>query len=126
MESPLPTANSETPLTERLRLEPVDSSKAADLWLVQSDDSVWPSYGGEKPCREQIEQQAMQMGDSWRHHGVHKWLAYDRFSGAVIGRGGLSRTPLDDDWGQVHAFLPNEPWTRAAHASGAPHLAHAN
>lgn len=46
------------------------------------------------------------MGDSWRFHGVHKWLAYDRVSSQVVGRGGLSRTPVDDDWGQLYAYLP--------------------
>ncbi len=51
------------------------------------------------------------MGDSWRFHGVHKWIAYDRVSGEVVGRGGLSRTPVDDDWGQIYAFLPAEPWS---------------
>ena len=28
-------------------------------------------------------------------HGVHKWIAYDRVSGKVVGRGGLSRTPVE-------------------------------
>ncbi|WP_201762031.1 MULTISPECIES: hypothetical protein [unclassified Nonomuraea] len=52
------------------------------------------------------------MGESWRLHGVHKWIAYDRMSGEVVGRGGLSRTPVDDDWDQIYAFLPAEPWMR--------------
>ena len=66
------------------------------------------------------------MGDSWRLHGVHKWIAYDRVSGEVVGRGGLSRTPVDDDWGQIYAFLPAESWVRVAHAIRSPFVAHAN
>ena len=29
-----------------------------------------------------------------------------RVSGEVVGRGGLSRTPVDDDWGQIYAHPP--------------------
>jgi RimJ/RimL family protein N-acetyltransferase len=66
------------------------------------------------------------MGDSWRLHGVHKWIAYDRASDEVVGRGGLSRTPVDDDWGQICALLPPEPWVRVAHDNGRPFTAHAH
>jgi RimJ/RimL family protein N-acetyltransferase len=66
------------------------------------------------------------MEEAWRFHGVHKWIAYDRVSGEVVGRGGLSRTPVDDDWGQIHRFLPAEPWVRAAHATPHPFVAHAH
>jgi RimJ/RimL family protein N-acetyltransferase len=38
----------------------------------------------------------------------------------------LSRTPIDDDWGQLYAFLPAEPWARVAHGTGCPFVAHAN
>jgi len=100
--------------TERLRLEPVGAGNARDLWLVLSDDAVWPWYGSAKPTYEQVEQSARDMGESWRRQGVHKWMAYDRGSGEVVGRGGLSRPPVDDDWGQLYAFLPEEPWVRAA------------
>ncbi|MCH7232289.1 hypothetical protein L0U85_15705 [Glycomyces sp. L485] len=41
--------------TKRLRLEPVGPVKARDLWLVQSDDGVWPWYAGEKPGLEQAQ-----------------------------------------------------------------------
>lgn len=113
-------------LTRRLRLEPVGPARAGDLWLVHNDDAVWPWYGGERPSIEQAERWAAFMGDSWRFHGVHKWIAYDRVSGEVVGRGGLSRTPVDDDWGQIYAFLPAEPWVRVAHEARRPFTAHAN
>lgn len=112
--------------TGRLRLEPAGPANAADLWLVHSDDAVWPWYGTAKPGLGQVQEWAAFMGDSWRLHGVHKWIAYDRVSGEVVGRGGLSRTPADDDWGQIYAFLPAQPWVRAAHEIDRPFVAHAN
>ena len=93
---------------------------------MHGDDEVWPWYHGEKPSPGQVERWAAFMGDSWRLHGVHKWIAYDRVSGEVVGRGGLSRTPVDDDWGQIYAFLPAEPWVRAAITAAALFVAHAN
>lgn len=113
-------------LTMRLRLEPVGPDNAHDLWLVHSDAEVWPWYDSEEPSREQAGQWAKLISDSWRFHGVHKWIAYDRGSGEVVGRGGLSRTPVDDDWGQIYAFLPAEPWVPVAHESHRPFIAHAN
>ncbi|MGW5364523.1 GNAT family N-acetyltransferase [Actinopolymorpha pittospori] len=112
--------------TRRLRLEPVGPANADDLWLVHGDDDVWPWYAKEKPGREQVEQWAQAMGDSWRMHGVGKWIAYDRVSGEVVGRGGLGRTPVDDDWGRIYAFLPQEPWVRVAHETRRPSVVHAN
>jgi RimJ/RimL family protein N-acetyltransferase len=112
--------------TKRPRLEPAGPGNAPDLWLVHDDDGVWPWYGDEKPGPEQAEQRAKFMGDSWRFHGAHKWIAYDRVSGEVVGRGGLSRTPVDNDWGQIYAFLPAEPWVRVAHEVRRPFIAHAN
>lgn len=101
--------------TARLRLEPVGPGNAHDLWRVHREDEVWPWYGDEKPTLERAKQWAKFMGASWRFHGVHKWIAYDRASGEVVGRGGLSRTPVDDDWGQIYRFLSAEPWVRAVH-----------
>jgi len=112
--------------TTRLQLDPVGPANAADLWRVLTDDEVWPWYGGEQPSRDQVDERARFMGDSWRLHGVHKWIAYERASGEVVGRGGLSRTPVNDDWGQIYPFLPAEPWVRAAHESRRPFVAHAN
>lgn len=121
-----PAAAGDTRFTTRLRLEAAGPANARDLWLVHDDDEVWPWYGDGKPSLEQAEQWASFMGDSWRLHGVHKWIAYDRLSGEVVGRGGLSRTPVDDDWAQIYAFLPAEPWVRVAHEIGRPFVAHAN
>jgi hypothetical protein len=34
---------------------------------------------------------AASFAEAWRTDRVHKWIAYDRDTGAVVGRGGLSR-----------------------------------
>jgi RimJ/RimL family protein N-acetyltransferase len=126
VEDPAPASAGDTRFTERLRLEPVGPGNAAGLWLVHADEEVSHWYGDEKPSLDQAEQWARFMGDSWRHHGVHKWIGYDRVSGEVVGRGGLSRTPVDDDWGQLYPLLPAEPWVRVALQTRRPFVAHAN
>lgn len=113
-------------ITTRLNLEPVGPANAEDLSVVHRDDEVWPWYGDERPSREQVSRLAKTMGESWRWHGVHKWIAYDRISGELVGRGGLSRTPVDDDWGQIYPFLPPKPWTRTAYETCRPFVAHAH
>lgn len=115
----------QTLLTARPRLEPAGPANAADLSLIHRDD-VWPWYTAKESTRERVHRSVQLMGDSWRLHGVHKWIAYDRGRGEVVGRGGLSRTPVDEDRGQIHAFFPAEPWGSAVHASENPFTAHAN
>ena len=115
-----------TRTTARLRLEPAGPGNARDLWLVHHDDEVARWYDGWKPTLEQAAERAQVMGDAWRLLGVHKWLAYDRASGEVVGRGGLSRTPVDDDWGQLYALLPEEPWGWVVLDAGHPPVVHAN
>lgn len=115
----------ESRCTPRLRLEPVGPGSAPDLWLIHDDDEVSRWYG-DRPSCEEAERRARSMGESWRLHGVHKWIARDRVTGEVVGRGGLSRTPIDDDWGQIYALLPAEPWVRVAHEVRHPYVAHAN
>jgi RimJ/RimL family protein N-acetyltransferase len=113
-------------LTPRLQLVPIGPDNAGDLWLVHNDDAVVPWYDGWRPTRHEADEHARRIAESWRLHGVHKWMAYDRGTGAVVGRGGLSRTPIDDDWGQLYAFLPDEPWVRERHESQRPFRAHAH
>jgi len=112
-------------LTDRLRLAPIGENNAIDFHLVHNDEAVVPWYDNWRPSHQEAVERAREIAESWRLHGVHKWMAYDRESGVVIGRGGLSRTPIDDDWGQLCAFLPDEAWVREAHASERPFLAHA-
>lgn len=113
-------------VTDRLRLVPIGPTNAADFHCVHNDESVAPWYDGWCPTVDEAEDRAREIAESWRLHGVHKWMAYERSTGELIGRGGLSRTPVDDDWGQVYAFLPDEPWAREKHSSELPFVAHAN
>ncbi len=70
-----------TVFTERLRLEPITSDHARDLWVIHNDDEVARWYGGSKPtCQEALEW-ARAMSYSWRTFGVHKWMAYHRETG---------------------------------------------
>src|SRR4051794_21658625 len=98
--------------TERLRLEPITPDHAHDLWLIHNDDAVARWYGDSKPSAPEALERAKAMSYSWRAFGVHKWMAYHRETGELIGRGGPSPTPADEDWGRINAFLPEEPWAR--------------
>lgn len=61
-------------LTPRLRLVPIGPRNAADLWLVHNDDAVAPWYDGRRPSRHDGADAAMRISESWRLHGVHKWI----------------------------------------------------
>lgn len=113
-------------LTSRLRLEPAGLANARDLWLVHSDPDVGYWYDGWDPTLHEAEERARFMSDSWQLHGVHKWIAYHGRTGVVVGRGGLSRTPVDADWGQIYKFLPPKPWVREPYQVDQPFVAHAN
>lgn len=108
-------------VTERLRLVEIGPSSARDLWLVLSDPAVADSYG-KKPSLNEVERMAADYGWAWKNHGVHKWIAYDRVSGELVGRGGCSRVPADHDWGRVHEFLPDATWVREIHHASGPRV----
>ncbi len=99
-------------LTERLRLEPVGPDHADDLWTMHQDDAVAEWHAG-RWSREDSRRNAASMGQGWEANGVGTWIAYDRTSGALVGRGGLSRMGADADvTGAVAAALGSAsgPW----------------
>ena len=112
--------------TDRLRLEPITARHARDLWIIHNDEEVARWYGGSKPTGQEARQRAEAMSSSWRAFGFHKWMAYDRESGELVGRGGPSPTPADDDWGRVNALLPEQPWTREVRRGPDGETVHAN
>lgn len=114
-----------TTFTERLRLEPITADHAHDLWLIHNDEEVARWYGS-KPTREEALRRAKSWSYSWRHFGVHKWMAYDRETGQLIGRGGASPTPADRDWGRISDFLPPQPWARQTRHGPRGEVVHAN
>ncbi|WP_181957771.1 GNAT family N-acetyltransferase [Nonomuraea longispora] len=102
--------------TTRLRLEPAGPSLASDLWTVHDDEEVWPWYGTARPDLRQPERWAASMGESWLLHGVRKWIAYDRMSGEVVGRGVVHGPPQRafpcGDGAHRHAVRGRDPYAR--------------
>ena len=115
-----------TRFTRRLRLEPVSPVHARDLWVIHNDDDVAAWYGGWKPTLQEAEERARLWADGWRELGVQKWVAYDRVSGELVGRGGLSHTPADDDWGRIWRYLPDAAWAREVRTGPGGLPVHAN
>jgi [ribosomal protein S5]-alanine N-acetyltransferase len=101
--------------TERLRLEPIRREHAADLWQLHQDDGIAAWWGG-KWTHAYADEWATTFERAWARDGVSKWIAYDRVDGSLVGRGGLSRAPVDGEirleigwtvherfWGQGYA-----------------------
>jgi RimJ/RimL family protein N-acetyltransferase len=82
-------------LTGRLRLVPIGPEHVDDLVTLFADDVVAHWYGGTW-TRSEAASNASAMAAAWRTDGVSKWMAYDRETGALIGRGGLSRLAPDN------------------------------
>jgi RimJ/RimL family protein N-acetyltransferase len=72
--------------TERLRLLPIDARHALELWELHQDKGIARWY---PLSREQALRFAERMESSWTR-GVGKWLAYEKSTGALVGRGGPS------------------------------------
>ena len=51
---------------------------------MHNDDAVVPWYDGWRPSRREADHHARVIAESWRLHGVHKWMAYDRETAAVV------------------------------------------
>ena len=83
-----------TRLTTRLRLEPIRPQHAEDLYRLHQDPAVaewWDGVGTEESAMAD----ARRFASGWADDGVSKWMAYDRVTGELVGRGGLSRMQLD-------------------------------
>ncbi len=79
-------------VTARLRLEPIGLGHAADLWRLFADPAVAEWYG--VWTLEMAQHEAARIARAWETAGVHKWMAYERLTGALVGRGGLSRVHI--------------------------------
>jgi [ribosomal protein S5]-alanine N-acetyltransferase len=94
--------------TDRLRLEPIGPQHAEDLWRLFQDPAVAEWYG--EWTLEMAQREAARIGGAWARHGVHKWMAYDRVTGELVGRGGLSRAHIEGKerleigWALRHTF----------------------
>ncbi len=88
-------------VTSRLRLEPINRALADDLWSLYQDPGIAAWFDGPW-SREQVDHFVARTAECWQRHGIGKWVAYDRRSGALIGRGGPSVT---DVLGGQHAEI---------------------
>lgn len=85
-----------TRYTRRLRLEPIESRHARDLWRKFQDDRIAEWYAG-RWTMEQAERVASAMGEAWASDGVSRRIAYHRGTGELIGRGGCTRAVVDNE-----------------------------
>jgi RimJ/RimL family protein N-acetyltransferase len=79
--------------TARLRLEPIGTGHAEDWLRLFQDPAVaeWYSECTLETARRETER----IANAWVSDGVHKWMAYDRVTNDLVGRGGLSRAHVD-------------------------------
>ncbi|MHA6625676.1 GNAT family N-acetyltransferase [Pseudonocardia sichuanensis] len=78
--------------TERLDLTPIGPEHAEQLWLLHQDPEV--AHWADPLSPDEARAVAARMGEGWRVEGVHKWIAHDRATGELVGRGGLSWTEV--------------------------------
>jgi hypothetical protein len=97
----------------RLRLEPAGPANAPDLWLVHSDDEVWPWYGPKKPSLGQVEQWAKLMGDNGRSRAVMERIGM-RYAGEIRSRGMVEDVEEEqDDAPHAVCVLLRSDWDRS-------------
>jgi RimJ/RimL family protein N-acetyltransferase len=65
----------------------------ADLLTIHQDPEVARWLG---PYREaDVQRKAAEFADGWARDGISKWVAYDRETGELVGRGGLAYAQVD-------------------------------
>ncbi len=77
-------------LTERLRLVPIGLEHAAELVAIHQDSWIAQWYAGQWTAAR-AQEFALATARGWSVDGVAKWIAYERRTGELVGRGGLSR-----------------------------------
>jgi RimJ/RimL family protein N-acetyltransferase len=98
--------------TDRLRLEPIGPVHAEDLWRLHQDAAVAEWWGG-RWTLDTARRNAATFGEAWRTDRVHKWIAYDRDTGELVGRGGLSRWRFEGhEWFEVGWTVRSDRWGR--------------
>lgn len=97
--------------TERLRLEPAGPQHASDLVRLHADEVVAFWYD-ETLSPAEASERAAAMAGAWETDGVSKWMAYERRSGALVGRGGLSRLTPDNPATHAITALVGQDWAR--------------
>ena len=104
-----------TRFTDRLRLEPLTGpgevmpGHAADLVTLYTDPWVAQWYA-EVLSEQEAVRRATEAHARWEADGVNKWMAYERDSGALAGRGGMSRIPADAPVAEAIGKLVGPDW----------------
>lgn len=80
-------------LTDRLRLEPIGPEHVEDLFRLHGHPEVAAWYGHPWTRAEATQRAAVSVG-GWERDGAQKWIAYDRATGDLVGRGGTSFVEL--------------------------------
>jgi RimJ/RimL family protein N-acetyltransferase len=98
--------------TERLILEPIGPEHVDELWLLHQDPVVAAWYGGTW-SRAEATAFAARCAQAWATEGVSKWIARDRGSGRMVGRGGLSRMARNAvETPPIEALLADTAWAQ--------------
>jgi RimJ/RimL family protein N-acetyltransferase len=96
--------------TDRLVLVPIGPEHAADLYRLRQDPWVAHWYGGTWN-HDEAAAYASSSAEAWIRDGVGKWMAYERPSGSLVGRGGMSRLAVDaSSTAQIDALLDDPQW----------------
>jgi RimJ/RimL family protein N-acetyltransferase len=77
--------------TERLRGEPITAAHQEELCRLLGDPRVGATLGGTLSSGR-VAAQIEQLSEHWERHGFGYWVWRDRATGAMVARGGLSRT----------------------------------
>jgi RimJ/RimL family protein N-acetyltransferase len=83
-------------LTDRLRLEPLGHEHVDDLVALHRDAAVAAWY--DRPWSDaDARTRIVRAIAGWEDDGADRWMAYDRSTGALSGRGGLALTDVGGD-----------------------------
>lgn len=81
-------------LTQRLALEPLGPEHITGLARILADPRVGATLGGVQD-EAWVRAHVASVREAWERDGFNWWAALDRTTGEVVGRGGLSRKPID-------------------------------
>src|SRR5690349_21747518 len=83
--------------TDRLRLEPITDAHGPELHRLHLDPAI-AEWWDVSWTPEQADAEAARFAAGWAADGISKWLAYDRRTDELIGRGGITRVRVDGAW----------------------------
>jgi [ribosomal protein S5]-alanine N-acetyltransferase len=82
-------------VSRRLILRPTRLDDWTTLRAIDGDPAVMATLGGLRSERETMAY-ALAQEDHWDRYGFGWWMAFERETGAFVGRGGLRHLEIDD------------------------------